>query len=214
MKTAFIMLSGDCSSTKLIQKHLKNASLIIGADGGADHLVQLFEVLPHEVVGDFDSLSSHTRNYLKDQNVTCIQHPTDKDQTDSEIAIERAIELGANHIIIAGFSGDRIDHMQANMGYTAKRSAHVPIEILSGDQVLSFIHTSTILKGTLGDIVSLIPVEGSVGGVTTTGLKYPLIQEELPFGTTRGVSNIMTEQSASIHIKSGILMVAHRKNLQ
>ena len=213
MKSVFIMLSGDCSPTKLIRTYIQNASICIGADGGADLLVQLFGIPPHEVVGDFDSLSNQTRAYLKDRNIPCIQHPTDKDQTDSELAIERAIEWGADQIIIAGFSGDRIDHMQANIGYSAKRSAHVPIRIISGNQELSFIHLSGTIQGTIGELVSLIPVEGSVRGVTTKGLRYPLSHEALPFGTTRGVSNCMTEKTAHIQIFSGILMVVHTRNL-
>jgi thiamine pyrophosphokinase len=67
------------------------------------------------------------------------------------------------------------------------------------------------LQGAPGETVSLIPLIGDVDGVRTSGLEYPLEEETLRFGATRGVSNLLTHTAASIEIKRGILLCVHER---
>jgi thiamine pyrophosphokinase len=64
-----------------------------------------------------------------------------------------------------------------------------------------------VLEGSPGDLVSLIPVAGPVGDVTTSGLEYPLSGETLAPGTTRGVSNVFAEAEARVEVATGVLLV-------
>ncbi len=81
------------------------------------------------------------------------------------------------------------------------------IVVRGGDQVS--------VAGARGDLVSLLPVHGAADGVTTAGLRYPLHDEPLPAGTTRGVSNVLLGTEGSVSLRAGTLLVvlpggAHR----
>jgi thiamine pyrophosphokinase len=63
------------------------------------------------------------------------------------------------------------------------------------------------LTGTPGDLVSLIPLTGTVRGVTLRGLSYPLEGHTLTMGTTLGISNYFSESRAYISVASGTLLI-------
>jgi thiamine pyrophosphokinase len=65
------------------------------------------------------------------------------------------------------------------------------------------------LEGQPGDLVSLIPVSGPALGVTTTGLRWRLDGGGLAPGSTRGISNEMTDAEATVAIEDGTLLVVH-----
>ena len=58
-----------------------------------------------------------------------------------------------------------------------------------------------------GTTVTLLPVGGDATGVRTKGLRYPLDDETLRFGRSRGLSNIVTKGAASVSVENGILLV-------
>jgi thiamine pyrophosphokinase len=62
------------------------------------------------------------------------------------------------------------------------------------------------LRGRVGSLVSLLPAGGPASGVHTTGLRWPLTGEELGAGSTRGVSNEMTEPTATVALTEGVLL--------
>jgi thiamine pyrophosphokinase len=55
--------------------------------------------------------------------------------------------------------------------------------------------------------VSLLPLTPTADGISTTGLAYPLNDATLYFERSRGVSNVVTQMPATVHVKSGILLV-------
>jgi thiamine pyrophosphokinase len=63
------------------------------------------------------------------------------------------------------------------------------------------------IRGPVGSIVSLLPAGGDARGITTTGLQYPLHGEDLPHGTSRGVSNVLDATTASVVLEAGTLVV-------
>jgi len=52
-----------------------------------------------------------------------------------------------------------------------------------------------------------LPVGGDALGVTTNGLAYPLDDEALLVGRTRGLSNRRTVEIATVVLRSGRLLV-------
>ena len=76
----------------------------------------------------------------------------------------------------------------------------------------SFAATNVQINGSSGDIVSLIPWQGEVTGIVTTGLKWLLQDETLYPQKTRGISNEMLDDTATVQIKSGLLLIVHRRN--
>ncbi len=209
MKQALIFFHGNLSDTSCLHKYLSEQTMIICADGGAEYACRL-DILPDVVIGDFDSISVSDKALLEKKNVRFILYPKEKDYTDAELAVQYAIDQGVKKIVITGLLGDRIDHMLANVFYLAEISRKTDICIIEKDQAVRFVDTRIEISGKEGDEVSLIPIQMDCHGVNTDGLYYPLTNASLPFGSTRGISNVMLSQKAKIEIKKGLLMVIHR----
>ena len=107
--------------------------------------------------------------------------------------------------------GDRIDHVLANVFFLIELQRDVKVVIVDGQKECYFVRNSLRLKGKKGDEVSLIPLKHGSHGITTQGLYYPLQNETLPFGSTRGISNIFKKKEIKISLQSGLLLVIHNK---
>jgi thiamine pyrophosphokinase len=211
MKQAIIFYNGDLSDMSHAKKYCKDAKLIVCADGGAQHAFKL-KIIPHVIIGDFDSLSEILQKKLKKFPIEWIRFPKEKDETDSELAMNYAIEKGYKHIVVFGLLGSRIDHFITNifaLSYLEQKGINVTF--IEGDQEIKVTRSTIQLNGKIGDLISLIPLQGNVKHVTTTNLQYKLANEELLFGYSRGISNVMTNESAEVSIKDGLLLVIHSK---
>ena len=123
-------------------------------------------------------------------------------------------------IIIFGIFGDRIDHLFANillLSNLQTKKLPIKIKIIEGDKEIFIFDKKIIINGLIGDEVSIIPLNKLIG-VTTNGLEYRLNNEELNFGSTRGISNVLNKKSVTITAKDGIALVIHsylrKKNLR
>jgi thiamine pyrophosphokinase len=200
---ALIFANGELSAPP---GFVPSAALCVAADGGAAHCLAL-GVAPHAVIGDFDSLDPAQRATLEAQGAQFIQHPARKDATDFELALLHARAAGATRIEVLGGLGRRWDHSLANLLLAADpRFADLPITFLHGEQRLFIIAARTQLELETGSRVSLIPLRGDAHGVSTRGLEYPLASETLPFGSSRGVSNVVAQPQVEIDLASGLLL--------
>jgi thiamine pyrophosphokinase len=86
---------------------------------------------------------------------------------------------------------------------------NIPTRIVDDRQEMFVTRGQAEVLGQPGDIVSLIPLGGDVGGIVTEGLMYPLRDEPLVSGPARGISNVMTCQVARVTLRRGILLVVH-----
>lgn len=192
--------------------------LVIAADGGARHAAGLGFVIDLWV-GDGDSLGEEGMATLASSGVPIERSPADKDETDTELAIRAALARGADRLVIVGaLGGRRIDHALANVGLLAlgdlagRRAvlldAASRISLLRGPSATAAPGDDRItLAGAPGDVVSLLPHGGDVEGVTTDGLAFPLADEPLTLGSTRGVSNVIRRRGASVVVRRGFLLV-------
>jgi len=89
--------------------------------------------------------------------------------------------------------------------------ADLDVRIDDGAQEVILIHGAVTLEGGLGDTVSLLPLSPIVRGISTSGLRYPLTNESLIFYRSRGISNEMLAENASVQIQSGILLCIHAR---
>jgi thiamine pyrophosphokinase len=104
-------------------------------------------------------------------------------------------------------AGDRLDHTLSLVQLLASaRTTGVEMAAWIGNAHLSVIRDSTVLRGAPGDLVSLVPLNGPALGVVTDGLLYPLHNEDLAVGSTRGVSNELAATQASVRLRSGVLV--------
>lgn len=185
---------------------------IIAADGGAHHCLAL-GVTPAAVIGDLDSLTPDDLDTLRARGAEIIQYPTRKDYTDLELALQYARKLPGDQVIIVAALGARWDQTLANVLLPAVQPDR-RISLYDGPQEIHFLANNEQLEieGKPGDIVSLLALCDEAHGVTTQALEYPLTDETLYFGSTRGVSNVMLAESARVYLKSGRLVctVSHQ----
>ncbi len=193
---AVIIGNGEIKDYEYIRSKINDEDYIICADGGLRHLENL-KISANLAIGDFDS--SKIRNDIK-----CISYPTDKDFTDGEIALDYAIENGYSEIIMIGMTSTRLDHTLTNMLLLSKDKNICIID--DKNEIYSVAH-KLVLSGKKGKNLSLIPIYGNLTGVCTKGLKYTLNDDILFFGSSRGNSNIITDEECVITIKDGIGIV-------
>jgi thiamine pyrophosphokinase len=206
---AVIFANGVLDDLLQARANILEGDILIAADGGLKH-IQGLGLIPDIIIGDFDSISVQELNRARSSGASIIQHPTRKDFTDLELAIQHAVSLGVKEIVVMGALGKRWDQTLANLLIaTEENYAKVDITLLDGNQELRLLQPGQILvlNGQPGDIVSLIPLRGEAGGIITQGLEYPLNNETLYFGATRGVSNVLLGTKATITLRQGLLMV-------
>jgi thiamine pyrophosphokinase len=194
---------------------LDAADLLIAADGGARWLEDQGR-LPGLVVGDLDSLEGEALERLARAGSRVERHPTEKDASDTELALAAAVTAGADRIVVLGaMGGPRLDHELANLLLLvdpALRRRDVRI-VRGAAEVRAMTGGSTlVLDGGVGDTVTLVPVGGDAIGVTTQGLRYALHGETLPLGTSRGLSNEVVQAPASVRLRVGSLLVVETRN--
>ncbi len=180
---------------------------IICADRGLDH-ARVLGIMPNLIVGDFDSTNEKDLMYFKEQGVQIEAFDTHKDETDTEIAVLRAIQKGGTEVTIYGGIGTRLDHSLGNIHLLYKLlKAGVKGKLMNPNNTIFLAEKYVCIKGKKGDLISLVPFSGNVTGVTTKSLAYPLKDAVLNMGTSLGISNVLEEDSAEIWLDEGIIIV-------
>jgi thiamine pyrophosphokinase len=207
---AVVVVGGDADAQDVEQ--LAGAELVIAADGGARFL-EACGRRPNVLVGDLDSVDAELVERLEADGVEVERHPVDKDATDAELAIERALAAGATRITVIGaFAGKRLDHELGNLllladAGLARRTED--LRMVRSGTIARAVHGpgSLELEADAGGRVGLLPVGGEATGVTTRGLRFALDAETLHLGRTRGLANEVVSVPASVSLESGVLLV-------
>jgi len=183
--------------------------LVIAADGGARHAATLGRSIDRWV-GDGDSLGLAGVEELRAAGVPVELAPTDKDESDTELAVIAAITSGASRITVIGaLGGARVDHGLANVWLLGH-------PVLVGRDACLIDDRSRVrllgpgrhdLGGRVGDLVSIFPFTADAGALTTTGLRYPLEHEALRLGASRGLSNVREVPDAALNVGIGHVLV-------
>ncbi|HVF25183.1 MAG TPA: thiamine diphosphokinase [Anaerolineales bacterium] len=211
MQRIIIFANGEIPRLESARLLLHADDYLICADGGTRHALAL-GLKPNLVIGDMDSIDQAQWQKLKSAGVPIELFPRDKNETDLELALERAIELGPKVILIIGALGGRLDQTFGNTALLSdSRLASVNVRLDDGLEEIFFCRDQAEVRGRSGDLVSLIPWGNPVQGVQTQGLQWSLQRETLLPEKTRGISNEMTGETASITITSGLLLVIHRR---
>ncbi|MFL5657321.1 MAG: thiamine diphosphokinase [Ktedonobacteraceae bacterium] len=205
-----IFAGGTLRPGKAVQMAITSADLVIAADSGAATALQR-GCTPAIIVGDFDSLDPLTAQQLQEQGSRSIPAPVAKDETDTELAIQVAIEQGATAITILGWlGGARFDHTMANILLLAGFETP-PIRLIDGPSTCWLLRGpgQAPINGQVDDLLSLLPLTSDATGIRTQGLYYPLHGETLYFGKPRGVSNALTQAQAEVSLEGGLLLIIH-----
>ena len=202
MDTVLIFGGGD-SPTARIADELPQADLVVAANGGYDIAVRLgyrVDVL----VGDLDSIIEQE---LPD-HLILERHPPDKDATDLELALGLVTQQDPSRVVVVGAAGGRLDHELAVAALLCSDlfDGIDEIDWISERGSAHVIRGRRILHGDVGAHLTLIPMHGDVTGVTTKGLQWPLKNDTLTAGSTRGVSNVLLGPVADIRVGTGCLL--------
>lgn len=207
---AVIVTGGDAPGPEVLDR-LPDAGriVVIGADSGVGHALSLGLVVDI-AVGDFDSIDPEVLARIEHDGVDIRRHAVDKDATDLELALDVALGLGVERIVLVGGHGGRLDHLLGNAMVLADvRYAGVRLQALMGSAVVTVVHPGMDIElaGAAEDHVSVLAVHGPAHGVHLDGLVWSLEGATLAAGSTLGVSNRFLGPTARIRIGSGVVLV-------
>lgn len=211
VKKFVIFANADIDDYSFCSQYINDA-VIISCDGGMRHTMWL-GLTPDYIVGDFDSVSPDILDYYKNQNIELKQVPCRKDETDMELGISHAIELGADDITLIGGIGSRLDHTLANIFQLIRIEKHgIRGRIVNEKNIITLCTSKAEIYGKKGDLVSFVPISPEVKGVTTKGLEYPLDNAVLYIDSPRGISNVLEGEYAEYTINSGLALIIRARD--
>lgn len=206
---AFIYVGGKIDAN-FITEHPKGDDITVAADSGILNAKLLGDHIGI-AVGDFDSFPE--RDIPEDAEI--IRLKPEKDMTDSQVAVEVALERGADSFIIIGGLSGRLDHTLANLSILEDLTARNHYAIMTdGTSRVHFINGGSALIGRSGfKYFSLIPATDVVKGVSVEGAKYPLKNARLSRKNAGfGTSNEIDGNCALITVKKGALFVIESRD--
>lgn len=213
-KTACVVLNGEIGDYEEMKEFIESQEYgkIIAVDGGANHLYKI-GVVPDYIVGDLDSIDDFVYEYYNEKGVEVLKYPSKKNETDTELAVIKAIEDGCVCVDILGALGGRIDHELANvflLHYIMKKEVFGRI-VSKKNEIYIVENDELVIEGCVGDIISILPLKGDANGVTLRNLEYTLEEFDMRYSVPRGISNVMTDTLCYIDVRDGCLVVIKNK---
>ena len=200
MNTCVIFCAGGFEK---LARPIDASDYILAADGGLNHLQKL-GIMPHGIIGDFDSLG-----YIpKEAQV----FPVEKDDTDSMLAVRKGLELGYRRFEIYGsLDGERLDHTIANLQTLSFLSQHGATGYLVGLKYMATTVNNSAIRFSpdAAGIISVFCMGRDTKDVSLRGMKYSLEKGVLTSGFPLGVSNHFIGETAEISVGNGILTVLY-----
>lgn len=207
---ALIVSGGEKPSKELLKEVASKSELIIGADKGCDSLYDS-HIIPKYIVGDFDSANIEKVDYLKECGAIKLEFNPEKDFTDSDSALNIAIEEGATEIIFLGVTGTRLDHTFGNLGLlisALKRGVNATI-INENNKIFMVKNSISLKRDIKYKYISFLSYGSVVKGLNIRNAKYNLEKYDLVIGDTMTVSNEFIDENIEIEFESGILLVIY-----
>lgn len=210
---ALIIASGRIDDYDLLNSLVQENSFILCADGGLNHLMKI-GLIPNLVLGDLDSISDDGIEYIKSKNIKVEKYPTMKDETDTHLAVNYLISKNYKEITIIGGIGTRMDHTLANI-FLLRKLNKIGIKgcIINGNNIIHLIDNSIKLLRKDNYYTSIIPISQDGIQVSVSGFLYPLMNEHIEFGSTRGISNILTSSFGNIILLKGEALIIESMDL-
>lgn len=187
----------------LLRHYLREGDHIVAADGGR-HLLESMGLVPHAVIGDFDSSA---RPSCADVPVRLL--PTHKDDTDVFAAAKEALDEGYRDFLLLGCLGGRLDHTVSNLFLLRYLHDHGANGMLVDER--HEVHLLPAGTHTIpyraGYYLSLLPYSGNAEGVSIDGAEYPLENATLDTAFPLGVSNGFLDNDVTVTLQKGYLLL-------
>ena len=213
MKLSVIITGGRLDvqfASEFIKK--EKPDILIAADKGLLFFEET-EILPTQIVGDFDSLGEELLPKYEKLGIPVRKFNPVKDATDTEIAVRLAMELGAEKITILGATeGKRLDRLFGNvLTMMIPQQEGIDCFLLDAHNRVRILTKPLEIKRQeqYGKYISLVPLTTDVHGVTLTGFKYPLWDHRfhVQFSGSLGISNELVDEAGRIDFRAGILLM-------
>ncbi|MCB5252148.1 MAG: thiamine diphosphokinase [Candidatus Cloacimonadaceae bacterium] len=177
---------------------------IIAVDKGLEK-VHLLRLSPALIIGDLDSLDPNILRLYPD--VPLVRHQSEKNETDTELAITWCIRQNYQNIVICNDMQGRFDHSAAIVqNLIAAHKQGIDIRVESERQSFFFLNPETSISAQAGDLLSLISYSKESHFTGSTALKYPLTDLILHQHQSRGISNVLLAEQSEIQLKSGLVL--------
>lgn len=190
--------------------HYKNQiDTWIGADGGTITLLENGIHVDY-AIGDFDSISTHENKKINQEVKKLSLFPVEKDYTDMELAIQKALHIQPKKIYVFGSTGGRLDHELINiqMLYSIVGKNVRGIIVDKNNEVeLTLPGTHVVANDDMLPNISFIPFSKEVKGLTLKNFYYPLESKTISWGSTLCISNKLLSKSGTFYYEEGILLV-------
>ena len=203
-----IIAHGELKDFSFYRNLIGDNDLVICVNGGTRHALAL-GLSPDLVIGDLDSLRASDQEAVKQVKAKLIKHPSEKDKSDLELALDHAVGLQPSEILIIGaLGGARFEHAFINvLLLKIPLGKDIPARIIEERQEILMAKKEAALSGAIGDYLSLFALTEEVRGITTEGLKYPLNNESLYYASSLGLSNELTSSQVKVNFQSGLLLL-------
>lgn len=199
----FIFLNGSASETEFYAGHFRRVhganDTVVCADGGYA-LACALGVRPQYVIGDLDSIHEEAIEC----GVETIRYPAEKDFSDFELVLRSVERMGPDMVYVYGALGGRKDHEITNILLLARTP--LPMVFIEKNVEVYNVATSLVLDGKRGFFCSLIALCGPCRVDAMEGFMY-LLKNEVLLPSSRGLSNVITADRASIRVAEGRLIV-------
>ncbi len=208
MNRAFIFSNGSYGKADFYLKRLsEERRYVIGVDGGANFLMRL-NVIPDLIIGDMDSIKEDVSNHFQRLGVLFLKYPKNKDEVDTELALQWCVKKGYNVVSIFGWLGTRVDHSIANL-YLLKfgHKNDVKITLEDAESEIFLVDKNICLDAFVGQRWSILPFGGIAKGVRLKGFEYEVDGRDMNMSHPYGVSNRAIKEHVEIDVREGILLV-------
>lgn len=168
-----------------------------GVDAGYLKLLEA-GILPVFACGDFDSMTGPVPD-------TCeiLRYPVEKDEPDSQLAVEAGISRGYQTIILTGALSGRIDHTIACLRMMCFQ--YPQLILMDEGQLCRLLLPGTWTVTGKYRHVSLFAVEPS--RISLKGMKYPLEDRDVVPADIYTLSNAVSKDTASVTVHQGLMLL-------
>ncbi|MDM8211771.1 thiamine diphosphokinase [Mediterraneibacter glycyrrhizinilyticus] len=217
MSKKTVIVSGGMLEEDFVLPILKSeeTEFVIGVDKGLEFLYK-HEIKPDYIVGDFDSVSRELVDYYREElNVPIREFNPVKDASDTEIALRLCLGLNRKSILILGGTGNRIDHLWANVQcLQIALQAGADARIVDSHNQIRLLDSDITLKKSeaFGPYFSLFPLEMPVDELSIRGAKYPLQNHFLKPSDSLCVSNEFAEDEVTISFVYGKVILMETRD--
>lgn len=211
MKYVVVCAGGPVTEIMDLTVFPEDETVFIGADRGALHLLDK-GIVPKEAVGDFDSVTKDEYDRIAEAVGIVGRFRAEKNETDTELAVERALLYEPENIILTGVTGGRLDHTESALHLVYRlQKEHPKISFTIRNELNEFSillpNSYELVKDDCFQYISFFSFEGPVQGLTLTGFKYEMVDATLTTGMTRFTSNELVSRVCTIYFREGICLM-------